>query len=218
LRQKDLLLEARLQKLKALELENARLRRLLTSARRFQEERVLVAELLAVDLDPYRQEILINKGSDQGVYVGQPLLDAHGVMGQITHVTPVSATAILISDPGHALPVQLNRNGLRTLVVGTGDPRRLIVRYVPSSGDVQIGDVLNTSGLGGRFPADYPVAEITHIERRPGEAFARIEARPFSQLGRAREVLLVGRSTEGTPAQESQHESQQHSERASAQE
>jgi rod shape-determining protein MreC len=191
LRKKALLLEAKLQKLASLARENARLRRLLASAERFQEERVLVAELVAVDLDPYKQRLLINKGALEGVYTGQPMLDAHGVMGQVTHVNPISATAILISDPGHALPVQVDRNGLRTLAEGTGDPERLRVRYVPSNGDIRIGDVLVTSGLGGRFPSYYPVGEITGVERRPGEPFADVEARPFARLDRSREVLLV---------------------------
>lgn len=191
LRKKALLLEARLQKLASLARENARLRRLLASAERFQEERVLVAELVAVDLDPYKQQILINKGDQDGVYTGQPLLDANGVMGQITHVNPISATAILISDPSHALPVQVDRNGLRTLAEGTGDPDRLRVRYVPSNGDIRIGDILVTSGLGGRFPSYYPVGEVIRVERRPGEPFADVEAKPFARLDHSREVLLV---------------------------
>lgn len=191
LRKKALLLEVRLQKLASLARENARLRQLLASAERFQEERVLVAELVAVDLDPYKQQILINKGALEGIYAGQPLLDARGVMGQVTHVNPISATAILISDPSHALPVQVDRNGLRTLAEGTGDSDRLRVRYVPSNGDIRIGDVLVTSGLGGRFPADYPVGEVTRVERRAGEPFADVEARPYAKLDRSREVLLV---------------------------
>lgn len=201
LREQVVMLEARSLKLDALSHENARLRDLLASARRFEGERVLVAELLAVDLDPYRQEIRIDKGEDAGVYPGQPLLDASGVMGQVTHAAPLSATAILISDPSHALPVQVSRNGLRTLVVGTGDPSRLTVRYVPNNADVKEGDLLITSGLGGRFPADYPVATISRSERRPGEPFARIEARPLAQLDRAREVLLVW----WTPREETDH-------------
>jgi rod shape-determining protein MreC len=191
LRKKALLLEVRLQKLASLTRENARLRQLLASAERFEEERVLVAELVAVDLDPYKQQILINKGALEGIYAGQPLLDARGVMGQVTHVNPISATAILISDPSHALPVQVDRNGLRTLAEGTGDPDRLRVRYVPSNGDIRIGDVLVTSGLGGRFPADYPVGEVTRVEHRAGEPFADVEAEPYAKLDRSREVLLV---------------------------
>ncbi len=191
LRDQQILLNAKLQKLAQLEQENTRLRQLLASASRFKEERVLIAELLSVDLDPYKQHIVLNKGEIDGVFVGQPLLDANGVMGQVMHVTPVSATAILISDPSHALPVQVNRTGLRTVITGTGNARELSLRHIPSSSDIVVGDFVSTSGLGGRFPQDYPVAEITHISRPSGEAFATVKAKPFAHLDRSREVLLV---------------------------
>ena len=191
LRSEQTLSNLRLQKMASLERENARLRELLASAKRFADERVLVAELLSVDLDPYKQQVVINKGAQDEVYVGQPLLDARGVMGQVTHVFPMSSAAILISDPSHALPVQVNRNGLRILAVGTGNPDLLTLRHVPTSGDIKIGDIVSTSGLGGRFPADYPVAEITDIERPPGEPFAFVKAKPYAQLDRSREVLLL---------------------------
>jgi rod shape-determining protein MreC len=133
---------------------------------------VLIAELLAIDLDPYRQRIVINRGATHGVYLGQPLLDAHGVMGQVTEVNPISATAILISDPSHALPVQINRNGLRMLAFGTGNPQILSLRHVPTNADVKMNDVISTSGPGGRYPPDCPVARITRVEHQPGEPFA----------------------------------------------
>ena len=191
LRYEQTLAQLKLQKMASLERENARLRELLASAKRFSNERVLVAELLSVDLDPYKQQVVINKGAGDEIYVGQPLLDARGVMGQITHVFPLSSAAILISDPSHALPVQVNRNGLRVLAVGTGNPDLLTLRHVPTSGDIKVGDIVSTSGLGGRFPADYPVAQITAVERPPGERFAIVRATPFAQLDRSREVLLL---------------------------
>lgn len=191
LRNQQVLLNAKLQKLALLKQENTRLRELLASASHFAEERVLIAELLSVDLDPYKQQIILNKGEIDGVYVGQPLLDANGVMGQITHITPVSATAILISDPSHALPVQINRTGMRTVITGTGNAHALSLRHIPASSDIVVGDVVSSSGLGGRFPQDYPVAEITHIRRPPGQAFATVKARPFAHLDRSREVLLL---------------------------
>ncbi len=191
LRNEQTLAQLKLQKMASLERENARLRELLASAKRFSNERVLVAELLSVDLDPYKQQVVINKGARDEIYVGQPLLDARGVMGQITHVFPMSSAAILISDPSHALPVQVNRNGLRVLAVGTGNPDLLTLRHVPTSGDIKVGDIVSTSGLGGRFPADYPVAQITAVERPPGEPFAIVRATPFAQLDRSREVLLL---------------------------
>lgn len=191
LRSQHLILNAKLQKLTSLEQENTRLRELLASASRFKEKRMLIAELLAVALDPYQQKVIINKGQIDGVYSGQPLLDAHGIVGQITHVTPFSATAILISDPSHALPVRIVRNGLRSLLVGTGKANALSLHHIPSSSDIIVGDVVSTSGLGGRFPPDYPVAKIVHIERPPGEPFAVVTATPLAHLDRSPEVLLV---------------------------
>lgn len=190
LREEQLRLQVRLQKLAALEQENARLRELLAASRRLPQ-RVGIAELLAVDLDPYRQEILLNKGAADGVFPGQPLADAGGIMGQVIQVYPHTATAMLISDPSHALPVQVNRSGVRTLAVGTGSPDLLELRHIPPSADVREGDVVSTSGLGRRFPPDYPVAEITRVERIPGEPFAVVQARPLATLDRSREVLLI---------------------------
>lgn len=190
LRQQQLFQSAQLQKLTALEAENRRLRALLESSTRLRE-RVLIAELMAVDFDPYRHRILLNKGSLSGVGVGQPLLDQRGVIGQIVHANPMTADAILITDPNHALPVQVNRNGIRTLVLGSGDFQRLSLPFVPDNHDIRPGDLLVTSGLGGRFPRGYPVAEVTEVAFDPGSPFARISARPTAQLDRIREVLLV---------------------------
>jgi rod shape-determining protein MreC len=184
-------LRLRQQKLEALELENQRLRRLVGAAEHLAPQRVEIAELIAVDLDPYRQVVLINRGSLQGVYEGQPVLDEAGVMGQVIEVAPTTALVILISDPSHAIPVQILRNGLRSVAAGTGSPDRLQLLYIPDSADVRVGDRVNTSGLGGRFPADYPVGIVTAVERRPGEPFAHITARPLARLDRSREVLLL---------------------------
>lgn len=185
-----LLLQARLQKFEALEAENLRLRELLDSSFK-ASDRVLIAELMSVDLDPYRHEVLLNKGTTHKAYVGQPLLDAFGVMGQIVETTPYTSTAILITDPAHAIPVQVNRNGLRSIVVGTGSLQELSLPYIPNSADIHAGDLLITSGLGGRFPPGYPVAEVVTVTVDPGHAFAQITARPLSHLDRSREVLLV---------------------------
>lgn len=196
----NLELRARQQRLETLQAENRRLRELLESSAK-REDRVRVAELLAVDLDPFRQQVVINKGHRDGVYRGQPLIDAYGVMGQIIHTGPFTATALLISDPNHALPVQLNRNGLRTIASGTGEPDRLELLYIPNSADVRVGDLVATSGLGGRFPPNYPVATVVVVERRPGQPFARVVAEPRARLDRSREVLLVW-PDESTPVAE----------------
>lgn len=190
LRRDNLELRARQQRFETLQAENRRLRQLLESSAK-HDDRVRVAELLAVDLDPYRQQVVVNKGERAGVYLGQPVIDAYGIMGQVIHTSPVTATALLISDPNHALPVQLNRNGLRTIASGTGEPDRLELLYIPNSADVRVGDLVVTSGLGGRFPPNYPVATVIIVERRPGEPFARVIAEPRAQLDRSREVLLV---------------------------
>ena len=190
LRQSQLLINAQLQKLSTLEAENQRLRMLLESSAVLRE-RVLIAELMTVDSDPYRHQILLNKGRQHGVQVGQPLIDQHGIVGQVIHANPLTSTAILVTDPNHALPVQIDRNGLRTLARGTGRFSELDLPHLPNNYDVNIGDLLVTSGLGGRFPRGYPVAKITRVEFDPGHPFARITAQPTAQLDRVREVLLV---------------------------
>lgn len=194
LHDENLRLQALLQKHKALEAENVRLRDLLDSSIKLGD-RVLVAELSAVDLDPYKHQVLINKGSNSGVFNGQSVLDAKAVMGQVTHATPFSSTVLLITDPHHAIPVQVLRNGLRTIAIGTGRLDRLELPYLPNNTDVQEGDLLVTSGLGGKFPAGYPVAEVTAVTRLPQQPFAEISARPMAQLDRAREVMLVWPTT-----------------------
>lgn len=183
-------IQASQQKLQALETENAYLRALLGSSARVQQN-VLVAEQIAVDLDPYKQQIVIDKGTSDNVYVGQPLIDASGIMGQIIHTSTNTSTALLISDPNHALPVEVVRNGLRSVVRGLGKTDAVALLHISASADIKPGDTLVTSGLGGRFPADYPVAYIVSVEHPPGKSFAQVYARPTAQLNRSREVLLV---------------------------
>jgi len=180
----------RLQQLAVLEAENARLRAMLDSSAKVAD-RVLMAEILSVDLDPYRHRFTINKGLADGVYVGQALLDAGGVVGQVTRAEPLTSEAVFISDADHALPIRVNRNGLRTVALGTGDLGQLRLPYLPNNADIEVGDLLVSSGLGEAFPAGYPVAEITQVKRVPGESFARIIAVPTASLDRDREVLLV---------------------------
>lgn len=190
LRRENLVLKGRLQQLEALEAENMRLRDLLGSSFKIGD-RVLIAELTSVDLDPYRQQVLINKGASSGVFVGQPVLDANAVMGQVVRVNPLASTVLLITDPAHALPVQVNRNGLRTVAAGTGLVNRLELAHLPNNADVREGDLLVTSGLGGHFPPGYPVARVAEVRREPGKPFATVIAEPTARLDRSREVLLV---------------------------
>jgi len=184
------LFKAQLQKLQALKAENIRLRGLLQSPKKISE-RVLIGELLAVDLEPFTRQIVIDKGSRDEVYLGQPIVDAEGAMGQIVHLGPFSSTAMLITDANHAIPVQVNRNGLRAIALGTGASDKLSLPYLPISADIVVGDLLTTSGLGGRFPSGYPVAKVTEIKKDPTLPYAAISATPAAQLERAREVLLV---------------------------
>jgi rod shape-determining protein MreC len=190
LHRENLVLRGRLQQMEALEAENMRLRDLLGSSFKIGD-RVLIAELISVDLDPYRQQVLVNKGSSSGVFVGQPVLDARAVMGQVIRVTPGTATVLLITDAAHALPVQVLRNGLRTIAEGTGFVDRLQLPNLPNNADIRRGDLLVTSGLGGHFPPGYPVARVTEVQVEPGKPFATIIATPIAHLERIREVLLV---------------------------
>ena len=192
-----------LQKLDIIEKENERLRELLSATSK-TTERLLISEIINVDVDPYRQLILLNKGSSSDVYRGQPIMDAQGIMGQIVHVSPLSSTAMLITDASHALPVQIDRTGLRTNAFGTGKMDQLNLRYLTHNVDIQVGDTLITSGLGGVFPPNYPVARITKVERPAGEPFATVVAIPLAQLDTSREVLLVWRNDAAEKAKNAQ--------------
>ncbi len=190
LKQEHLLLNSKLQRFVILEQENKRLRELLESSFRMND-RVLVAELLAVDLQSFRQQIVINKGEREGAYDGQPIVDSSGIMGQIIHVGPFSSTVLLITDPTHAIPVQINRNGLRAIAIGTGDEEYLHLGHLPNNSDIREGDLIISSGLGQRFPKGYPVGVVTKITLDPGEPFAKIKVKPSARLGQSREVLMV---------------------------
>ncbi|GMQ89744.1 MAG: rod shape-determining protein MreC [Gammaproteobacteria bacterium] len=191
---------ARLQKLEALEAENKRLRDLLGSAARVAD-RAVVAELVEVSLEPFTRKIVVAKGSRDGVYLGQPVIDAYGIIGQVTEVGAYASKATLITDPGHAIPVLVNRNGLRTIAFGTGAPDRVNVPYLTATADIREGDLLVSSGMGGRFPPGYPVAQVTAVAKDPNEAFLKISAKPMARLNYGKEVLLIWpgeRQTAGT--------------------
>lgn len=190
LKRQLLLQNSRLQRMDALDEENRRLRELLKSSSRLQSE-VLVAEIIAVDMDPYRHAITLNKGLAHEIYDGQPLLDAHGVLGQVHTAAAMSSTAVLITDANHAIPVSNNRSGVRTVAYGTGQSDTLMLPHVPNHADISEGDLLVTSGLGGRFPAGYPVAIITSVQRDYGQPFAMIEAKPTAHITESRHVLLA---------------------------
>jgi rod shape-determining protein MreC len=193
LREEQLLLNAKLQKYNILFEENNRLRELLESSVRLGErvERVLIAELIAVEMDSSRRQIVINKGQRDKVYEGQPVVDANGIMGQVVHVNPFSSAVLLITDQTHSMPVQINRNGLRVIAVGTGQDNILLLENLPTNADIKIGDLVISSGLGRRFPRGYPVGSISNIRLEPGESFALVQVTPSANPGQSREVLLV---------------------------
>lgn len=185
-----LLLRAKTAKMAALTAENNRLRDLLGSAAKL-EDNVLVAELIGVDPDPERQVVIIDKGSSDGVYVGQPILDAQGLMGQVIETSPWSSRVLLISDHTHSVPVQVVRSNLRLIAQGTGATSKLQLMHVQDTADIREGDLLVSSGLGDRFPSGYPVGVVNDISHDPGEPFADVTARPSARLDRSKHVLLV---------------------------
>jgi rod shape-determining protein MreC len=200
------LTRAELQQLTALRAENDRLRDLLDARPRLRDE-IRVAEIMAVDASPYRHNFVIDIGERDGVYNGQAIIDANGVIGQVLEVGLTTSQAILISDPSHALPVVVSRNGLRTIAKGTGEFDRLDLPFLPNNADIVPGDVLVTSGLGGAFPAGYPVAIVASVNRIPQASFADITATPSSSLDQVREVLLIwSAETERTESQDDSDE------------
>ncbi|MFC5716846.1 rod shape-determining protein MreC [Pseudomonas sp. GCM10022188] len=190
LKAEALLLQRRLQKLATLTEQNVRLRELLNSAA-LVDEQVLVSELIGVDPNPFTHRILIDKGEKDGVFLGQPVLDALGLMGQVVEVMPYTARVLLLTDTTHSIPVQVNRNGLRAIAVGTGNPESLELRFVADTADIKEGDLLVSSGLGQRFPAGYPVATVKEVIHDSGQPFAVVRAVPTARLNRSRYLLLV---------------------------
>ena len=190
LRDEQLHMYSKLQRIATLEDENRRLRDLLESSVEFYE-RVLVAELVGVELEPFRQQIVINKGLTHGVFNGQPVVDSGGIMGQIIHVSPFSSTVLLITDPTHSIPVLVNRNGLRSVAAGLGQDNVVSLEHIPVNADIKEGDLIVSSGLGRKFPSGYPVGTVSSITRVPGELFSNVLISPSAKFGVTREALLL---------------------------
>ena len=201
-----LLTQARLQRYAALEAENARLRAMLEARERMREQ-VRVAEIMSVSANPFRHVIVVDKGSTDGVFNGQAIVDAEGVVGQVIDVGVASSQCLLISDPGHDLPVEVNRNGLRTIARGTGEFSSLDLPFLPNNADIEPGDLLVTSGLGGAFPAGYPVAVVDTVTINPQEPFASVTAIPSAALNQMREVMLIWSGPTDTPDESPQESS-----------
>ena len=150
-----------------------------------------MAELIGMDPNPFTHRIVINKGERDGVVLGQPVLDARGLMGQVVELMPYTSRVLLLTDTTHSIPVQVNRNGLRAIASGTGNPERLELRHVADTADIKEGDLLVSSGLGQRFPAGYPVATVKEVIHDSGQPFAIVRAVPTAALNRSRYLLLV---------------------------
>lgn len=174
----------------ALQQENLRLRTLLAS-KPTAEPTTHAARILQIEIDRLRQRVLIDQGAQDGVVVGQPVIDATGIVGQTTSVGPLTSEVILLSDPTHAIPVQIQRTGLRTVAIGTGHPQRLSLPYLPRNTDIEVNDVLVSSGLGGVFPAGLPVGRITEVHHDPSQPLALVTVLPAAALDRAQDVLLL---------------------------
>lgn len=190
LRARLLILERRALKYAALASENNELRQLMNSSE-VLDDRVIVGEVVAVSPDPFSHEVVINKGSRDGVEVGQAILDANGLMGQVQQTSSFTSRVLLVSDSSHAVPVEVVRNGLRAILLGNGDTSALELVHVPDTADIREGDLLVSSGLGGRFPKGYPVAEVSSITKEQGEPFVEIEATPLAELNKSRLLLVV---------------------------
>jgi len=198
LREEQLIHQTRLLKFAALEKENIRLRALLENSFKLGEQ-VLVAELLSINMAPYEHIVVVNKGTRFGVHPQQAVLDANGVVGQVFRALPLSSEIMLITDPNHAIPVQVNRNGLLTIAVGSGQLNRLVLPFLPGNADIRPGDLLITSGLGGTFPPGYPVAVVDEFTSQPNKAFVSITATPKAHLDRNRELMIVWSNSKPVP-------------------
>lgn len=186
----ELVLKEKILQLDILTQENNRLRQLLGSPIRSSYKK-MVAEILSVDSDPYSQQVLINRGQNDGLYEGQPVVDEKGVVGQILHVGVNNSRVLLLTDITHAIPLRVHRNGIRVIANGTGSVKQMEVNHIPHSTDINVGDLLVTSGLGGRFPEGYPVAEVSAISDNRGKEFAHIAVKPLVEMNRLRYLLLI---------------------------
>lgn len=195
LRHQQIMLEAQLQKLLVIKKENSQLKELLLTTTQ-AKMRAMASQILAVDTSNSRQILVLNKGKREGVFIGQPVLDAKGVMGQIIDVGYMTSTVLLISDAKSAVPVRINRTGERAILVGTNAIDQLSLINLPKTSSIKVGDLLVTSGLGRRYPEGYPVGRVEKVSNIPGEAFVKVDVKPSALLNQDRLVLLVWHDTE----------------------
>lgn len=190
LREDLLLANAKLNRMAAVAEQNQRLKELLDTQRSL-ELNVQLARVIGVDLGPGEDRIMLGVGANSGIHVGQPVIDARGVMGQVVHVLPSTSVVMLVTDPAHAIPVTVERTGLRTIAYGTRDGNGLVLPDIPMAADVRAGDRLLTSGIGGRFPPGFPVGTIDKVQPAPTGMFLHASAKPAADLDRSEDVLLL---------------------------
>jgi len=186
----QLLLKAQLQRLLAVESENDHLKALFQSSKQIKSK-VLIAQIVAVDTEPFANQIVLDKGSQDNLYVGQPVLDANGVMGQVTQVGPLTSHVLLINDTHSGVPVQSVRNGVRAIAAGDGYSGKLKLLYIPHTTDIKIGDVFLTSGLGQLYPEGYPVGRVVSVQKDLRQPFASVLLQASAHFDSSREVLLI---------------------------
>lgn len=190
LKEQALQLSSKNQRMAYLIAENLRLRELLNAQKPYKDH-FLLGEVIGLDADAFTHQVLVNRGRRDGVYEGQAVVDALGLMGQVVSVSAYTSRVLLAADTAHAVPVLINRNGFRVIAIGSGNIDELTLSHVPDTADIREGDLLVTSGLAGRFPKGYPVAEVSRVRHEPGKPFATVEARPLAQLERSRYVLML---------------------------
>jgi rod shape-determining protein MreC len=190
LRNRQLQLQAQLQRYAALDAENRRIRELLDASAKLTDQ-VAVADIIAANQDPYRQQITLNKGERDGVYRGQAIVDATGVLGQIVQVLPTTSVGLLLTDPDHGIPVEVNRNGLQAIALGLGSGQGLRLSFLPANAEIVPGDLVVSSSLGGRFPAGFPVGRVESVSHTPGGHFKEAVVMPLARVGQGRQALLV---------------------------
>lgn len=201
LREDLLLANAKLNRMASVAEQNQRLKELLDTQRSL-ELNVQLARVIGIDLGSAGQRLMLGVGANNGIHVGQPVIDAHGVMGQVVHVLPSTSVVMLVTDPAHAIPVSIERTGLRTIAYGTRDGGTLSLPNIPVAADVRVGDRLVTSGLGGRFPPGFPVGTIKRVRPATTGMFLDASAVPAADIGRSQDVLLLHDQAEpvGPPA------------------
>jgi len=193
IKKENIILKSKIQQVYKLESENKRLRVLLDSKPEYQNE-LTFAEIVSINNDVNKHRIIINKGSRKNVYSGDVVSDSKGIIGQIIRDHLIGSEVLLITDPEHAIPIEIARNGLRSIAIGVGNYEHIMLNYLPISADIKKGDVLITSGLGGKYPEGYPVATVESISNLTGEPFLKIKAKPFAELKNINEVWVIGQS------------------------